>query len=185
MSRLAPIPAWTRGTVFKTAMHYPRHFFTFKGARSAWTESVDVLFEEMDSAGIKYGVLVGRASAGAGNLGGVENREIVEAVTTYSDRFLGFLGIDLDNIEQGLAEADIPGEKPPIRQGELEFRRVTPDRSAIANREVLGQEHVAHVQRLPIRRRRLLPPAFPASDAGLDVEGAREIHIRILPVCSP
>lgn len=99
-----PIPAWTRGSVFKTAMHYPRHFFTFKGARSAWTESVEVLFEEMDSAGIKYGVLMGRAAAGAGNLGGVDNREIVEAVTTYSDRFLGFLGIDLDNIEQGLAE---------------------------------------------------------------------------------
>lgn len=110
-----PIPAWTRGSVFKTAMHYPRHFFTFKGARSAWTESVDVLFEEMDSAGIKYGVLMGRASSGAGNLGGVENREIVEAVTTYSDRFLGFLGVDLDNIEAGLAEirdyADLPNVK--------------------------------------------------------------------------
>lgn len=110
-----PIPAWTRGSVFKTAMHYPRHFFTFKGARSAWTESVDVLFEEMDSAGIKYGVLMGRASSGAGNLGGVENREIVEAVTTYSDRFLGFLGVDLDNIEAGLAEireyAGVPNVK--------------------------------------------------------------------------
>lgn len=110
-----PIPAWTRGSVFKTAMHYPRHFFTFKGARSAWTESVDVLFEEMDSAGIKYGVLMGRASSGAGNLGGVENREIVEAVTTYSDRFLGFLGVDLDNIEVGLAEireyASVPNVK--------------------------------------------------------------------------
>lgn len=99
-----PIPAWTRGTVFRTAMHYPRHFFTFKGARSAWTEDLDVLFQEMDSAGIRYGVLIGRASAGAGNLGGVENSEIVEAVTTYADRFLGFLGVDLDDIPKGLAE---------------------------------------------------------------------------------
>jgi uncharacterized protein len=99
-----PIPAWTRGSVFRTAMHYPRHFFTFKGARSAWLESLDVLFEEMDSAGIRYGVLMGRAAAGAGNLGGVANREIVEAVARYPDRFLGFLGIDLEAISEGLAE---------------------------------------------------------------------------------
>jgi hypothetical protein len=77
---------------------------SFKGARSAWLEDLDILFEEMDSAGIRYGVLIGRASAGAGSLGGVENREIVEAVQTHADRFLGFLGIDLDNIERGLAE---------------------------------------------------------------------------------
>lgn len=99
-----PIPAWTDGSVFRTAMHYPRHCFTFKGARSAWTEDLDVLFEEMDSAGIRYGVLIGRASAGAGSLGGVENRAIVEAVTTHSDRFLGFLGVDLDDIPRGLSE---------------------------------------------------------------------------------
>ena len=99
-----PIPAWTRGSVFRTAMHYPRHMISFKGARSAWLEDLDILFEEMDSAGIRYGVLIGRASAGAGSLGGVENREIVEAVETHADRFLGFLGIDLDNIERGLAQ---------------------------------------------------------------------------------
>lgn len=99
-----PIPAWTRGTVFKTAMHYPRKFTTFKGARSAWLESVEILFEEMDAAGIRYGVLMGRASSGSGNLGGVSNKEIVDAVAENSDRFLGFLGVDLDDIPSGLAE---------------------------------------------------------------------------------
>ena len=99
-----PIPAWTRGSVFRTAMHYPRQMISFKGARSAWVGDLDLLFQEMDSAGIRYGVLIGRASSGAGNLGGVENSEIVEAVTTYSDRFLGFLGVDLDDIDKGLAE---------------------------------------------------------------------------------
>lgn len=99
-----PIPAWTRGSVFRTAMHYPRQMISFKGARSAWLEDLDLLFQEMDSAGIRYGVLIGRASSGAGNLGGVENSEIVEAVTTYFDRFLGFLGVDLDDIDKGLAE---------------------------------------------------------------------------------
>ncbi|MCT8971496.1 amidohydrolase family protein [Microbaculum marinisediminis] len=99
-----PIPAWTRGSVFRTAMHYPRKMISFKGARSAWLEDLDILFEEMDSSSIRYGVLIGRASSGAGNLGGVENREIVEAVNTYPDRFLGFLGVDLDDIDGGLAE---------------------------------------------------------------------------------
>lgn len=110
-----PIPAWTRGPVFRTAMHYPRHFFSFKGARSAWLESLDVLFEEMDSAGIKYGLLMGRAASGAGNLGGVANKEIVEAVAEYSDRFLGFLGIDLEAIPQGLAEVDEYAKAPNIK----------------------------------------------------------------------
>ena len=99
-----PVEAWTRGSVFRTAMHYPRHFFTFKGARSAWLESVDILFEEMDSAGIKYGVAMGRASSGAGNLGGVANKDIVDLLERYPNRFLGFLGVDLDAITESLAE---------------------------------------------------------------------------------
>lgn len=99
-----PIPAWTKGSVFRTAMHYPRNLVSFKGPRSAWLESLDLLFEEMDSANIKYGVLMGRAASGAGNLGGVANRDIVEAVAKWPDRFLGFLGIDLETIPQGLAE---------------------------------------------------------------------------------
>ena len=99
-----PIPAWTRGSVFKTAMHYPRQCLSFKGARSAWLESLDILFQEMDVSSIKYGVLMGRAASGAGNLGGVKNLEIVEAVAKYPDRFLGFLGIDLEAIEEGLGE---------------------------------------------------------------------------------
>ncbi|MBF6570122.1 MAG: amidohydrolase family protein [Candidatus Binataceae bacterium] len=110
-----PIPAWTRGTVFKTAMHYPRHCLSFKGARSAWLESLDILFQEMDVSGIKYGVLMGRASSGAGNLGGVENREIVEAVDKYRDRFLGFIGIDLEAIDRSLGEAREFASSPNIK----------------------------------------------------------------------
>ena len=99
-----PVPAWTKGSVFRTAMHYPRHFVTFKGSKSAWLESVDVLYEEMDSAGIKYGVAMGRASSGAGNLGGVANKDIVEVVGSHQNRFLGFLGVDLEAISESLAE---------------------------------------------------------------------------------
>lgn len=99
-----PIKAWTKGTVFKTAMHYPRHCISFKGARSAWLESVDILFEEMDSAGVKWGVAMGRASSGAGNLGGVSNQEIVELLDMYPKRFVGFLGVDMEAIPESLAE---------------------------------------------------------------------------------
>lgn len=110
-----PVPAWTKGSVFRTAMHYPRHFFTFKGARSAWLESVDVLFEEMDSAGIRYGVAMGRASSGAGNLGGVANKDIVDLVARYPDRFLGFLGVDLEAIPESLAEIREYAHAPNIK----------------------------------------------------------------------
>jgi len=99
-----PVNAWTKGSVFRTAMHYPRHCMSFKGARSAWLEDVDILFQEMDSAGVKYGVAMGRASSGAGNLGGVSNKEIVELLDTYPNRFLGFLGVDMEAIPESLAE---------------------------------------------------------------------------------
>lgn len=106
-----PIPAWTQGPVFKTAMHYPRQCISFKGARSAWLESVDMLFQEMDVAGVKYGVLMGRSSYGAGSLGGVDNMAIVNACARYPGRFLGFVSVDLDSIERSLAEAsELAGE---------------------------------------------------------------------------
>lgn len=110
-----PVPAWTDGSVFRTAMHYPRHFVTFKGSKSAWLESVDVLYEEMDSAGIKYGVAMGRASSGAGSLGGVKNKDIVEVVGGHQNRFLGFLGVDLDAISESLAEVREFARAPNIK----------------------------------------------------------------------
>jgi predicted TIM-barrel fold metal-dependent hydrolase len=99
-----PVEAWARGAVFRTAMHYPRHLVSFKGARSAWLEDVNLLFEEMDSAGVRYGVAMGRASSGAGNLGGVSNQDIVDLLEKYPNRFLGFLGVDMEAIPQSLAE---------------------------------------------------------------------------------
>ncbi|GAA4349112.1 amidohydrolase family protein [Variovorax defluvii] len=99
-----PVEAWTKGSVFRTAMHYPRKCISFKGARSAWLEDVDILFEEMDSAGVKWGVAMGRASSGAGNLGGVSNKEIVDLLETYPKRFVGFLGVDMEAIPESLAE---------------------------------------------------------------------------------
>jgi predicted TIM-barrel fold metal-dependent hydrolase len=83
-------------------MYYPRKVPRFKGARSAWEESMDLLFEEMDSAGVRYGVVMGRAASG--QLGGVGNGAIVKTLERWPDRFVGFLGIDLENIAGALAE---------------------------------------------------------------------------------
>lgn len=110
-----PIPAWTKGKTFQTAMYYPRRFGTFKGARSAWSESLDMLFDEMDSAGINYGVLMGRSSKGAGDLGAVSNQAIVEAVTEYPNRFLGFLSVDLNAVADGIAEIKEYSSVPNIK----------------------------------------------------------------------
>ncbi|MBS0320780.1 MAG: amidohydrolase [Proteobacteria bacterium] len=108
-----PIPEWTRGSTFKTAMWYPRRGGRFKGALSAWTESMDTLFAEMDAASVRYGVVMGRAASG--DLGGVGNAAIVDTVTRWPERFVGFLGIDLEAIDASLEDAarhvHIPGIK--------------------------------------------------------------------------
>ena len=96
-----PIPAWVEGPTFKTAMYYPRKVPNFRGARSAWMESMDMLFGEMDATGVRYGVIMGRASAG--QLGGVGNDAIVETLENHPDRFVGFLGVDLESIPDSLA----------------------------------------------------------------------------------
>lgn len=108
-----PIPEWVDGPAFRTAMWYPRNTTTMPGARSAWEESMDLLFDEMDEAGVTWGVVMGRAASG--DLGGVGNGAIVRAVETWSDRFVGFLGVDLENVESSLAEARELAGHPGIR----------------------------------------------------------------------
>lgn len=108
-----PIPEWVSGPTFQTAMYYPRKVPGFNGARSAWLESMDLLFEEMDSARVRYGVIMGRAASG--QLGGVGNSAIVNAVARWPERFVGFLGVDLENIAESLAEVRELSGRPGIR----------------------------------------------------------------------
>lgn len=98
-----PIPAWTSGTVFKNTMYFPRNHSTFRAARSAWLESFDMLIDEMDSAGVVYGVVVGRSTVSAGEMGSVPNQAIVDLLASES-RFVGFLSLDLDNFDASIAE---------------------------------------------------------------------------------
>ena len=97
-----PLKAWIEGPTFKTAMYYPRNVPNFPGARSAWTESMKALFEEMDETGISTGVIMGRASTG--KLGGVSNSAIIDALDAWPDRFVGFLSTDLEQIEASIED---------------------------------------------------------------------------------
>lgn len=127
-----PIPEWTSGPTFRTAMYYPRKVPHFKGARSAWEESMDLLFEEMDSAGVRVGVVMGRAASG--QLGGVGNEAIVNTLRRWPERFVGFLGIDLENVTESLAATrelvNAPGVKGiSIEPGSSHTPRLADDRA--------------------------------------------------------
>jgi uncharacterized protein len=113
-----PIPEWTSGPTFHTAMYYPRKVPGFLGARSAWTESMDDLFMEMDEAGISIGVVMGRAAFG--NLGGVGNEAIVSTVKKWPDRFVGFLGTDLENVNRSVGELRELTKSPGIKGVSIE-----------------------------------------------------------------
>jgi uncharacterized protein len=125
-----PIPEWISGPTFKTAMYYPRKVPNFRGAPSAWMESMDLLFQEMDSAGVRYGVVMGRAASG--QLGGVGNEAITRTTERWPERFIGFLGVDLQNIGSSLAQvkelAGQPGIKGiSIEPGSAETPRLADD----------------------------------------------------------
>lgn len=71
-----------------------------------------LLLQEMDQAGIRLGVIMGRQSAEP--VGIIPNDEIAETIAQYPDRFVGFAGIDTSQpAETSLAEIErcmrIPG----------------------------------------------------------------------------
>lgn len=125
-----PIPAWIEGPTFKTAMYYPRRVPNFRGARSAWMESMDMLLGEMDATGVRYGVIMGRAAAG--QLGGVGNEAIIKALDDHPDRFIGFLSADLESVPEAIATireyAAHPGVKGvSIEPGSAKKARLSDD----------------------------------------------------------
>ena len=110
-----PLPQWVGSNAFKTAMWYPRQVPSLLGARSAWMESMDALIEEMDSAGVRYGAIIGRAAASAGVLGNFDNQSMVEALDKWPSRFIGFLGVDLENIGTSLKDALKFAKHPAVK----------------------------------------------------------------------
>jgi hypothetical protein len=95
-----PVPAWLEGSTFDAAMFYPRHVAGFAAAPSAAKRSLDLLFEEMDQHGIALGVVVGRQAGNA--LGGVTNDKLAAVLQQWPERFVGLIGVDLDDIDGAL-----------------------------------------------------------------------------------
>jgi hypothetical protein len=108
-----PVPAWTQGPAFDAAMFYPRNVPGFAAAPSASQRSLDLLFEEMDANDIALGVVMGRKSGT--ELGAIPNDKVHDVVRQWPNRFVGFIGVDLDDIAGSLRDittyAAVPGFK--------------------------------------------------------------------------
>ena len=72
-------------------------------ARSAQAQSMELLLEEMDAAGVALGVVMGRYS---GVYGSVSNADVAEIVRAYPGRFAGVGSLDPSNRKQALRQID-------------------------------------------------------------------------------
>ena len=72
-------------------------------APSARQKSVELMFKEMDEAGVRIGVVPGRVSPG---LGGIGTDELAAVVGQYPDRLVGLAAIDSTNRRAATAEID-------------------------------------------------------------------------------
>lgn len=70
----------------------------FPRAPSAEKRSMELLLREMDQAGIKWGVAMGRQSAEP--FGRIPNDEIAEFLKKYPDRFVSFVGVDISQSQE-------------------------------------------------------------------------------------
>src|SRR5581483_10358157 len=75
----------------------------FPRAPSAANRSIDLLLQEMDDAGIQWGVIMGRKSKAP--LGIITNEEIETLIGKHPDRFVSFVGVSVsDPIDTSIAE---------------------------------------------------------------------------------
>jgi len=99
-----PLKSWVSTAQFTegTAYYPTRH--GFPRPKSVNTQAMQDLLDEMDEASITWGVIMGRQSAPPH--GAVPNDEITKAIDEHPQRFVGFAGIDLRQIERGVVEIE-------------------------------------------------------------------------------
>jgi len=99
-----PLKSWVSTAQFTegTAYYPTRH--GFPRPKSVKTQAMQDLLDEMDEASITWGVIMGRQSAPPH--GAVPNDEITKAIAEHPQRFVGFAGIDLRQIERGVVEIE-------------------------------------------------------------------------------
>jgi hypothetical protein len=100
-----PTKSWISKPQFRQGLSFYPSRVGFPRPPSAEQRSVDLMFSEMDTSGITWGVAMGRQSAEP--LGEIPNDEIREFVAEHPDRFVAFAGIDVrKSTDEMLAEID-------------------------------------------------------------------------------
>ena len=92
-----PTASWISKPQFKQGVPFYPSRVGFPRPPSAEQRSLDLMFSEMDEAGITWGVAMGRHSAEP--LGIIPNDEIHEIIKKYPKRFVSFAGIDVRKSE--------------------------------------------------------------------------------------
>jgi predicted TIM-barrel fold metal-dependent hydrolase len=87
-----PLPSWVDKPNFAPGIYYPVRI-GFARPPSAEARSIEMLLDEMDEAGIEYGVIKGRQSVDP--LGMIPNDEIAKCLSEHPGRFVAWAGIDL------------------------------------------------------------------------------------------
>lgn len=113
-----PLPSWLKTAQFTEGTHYYPSRYGFPRPASVLQRSMDLLLGEMTEAGITWGVIMGRQSAPPH--GAVPNDEIADAINAHPDRFVGFAGIDLRDIEAGVREIERTRTLPGFRGMSIE-----------------------------------------------------------------
>jgi predicted TIM-barrel fold metal-dependent hydrolase len=113
-----PLPSWRDKPQFKEGSGYYPTRIGFPRPPSSQQQSIALLKQEMDEAGIKWGVIMGRQSAPP--LGFIPNDEIVATIEASPDRFVGFAGIDLKDVETGVREIHRTAKLPGIKGMSIE-----------------------------------------------------------------
>lgn len=72
--------------------------------KSMQERSIELLFQEMDKAGVVKGVVPGRY--GNSSMGNVPPADINAVVEDYPDRFIGAIGIDPSNVDEAVGFAE-------------------------------------------------------------------------------
>ena len=87
-----PMKSFINANLYRECVTQPwANNFMMTIADSVVKRDPELMFKEMDEAGVNMGVITGRQS---GVHGRIPNEEIIEIVTNYPDKFVGIAGID-------------------------------------------------------------------------------------------
>jgi predicted TIM-barrel fold metal-dependent hydrolase len=100
-----PLAPWTAGKPqFQPGIYYPARA-GFPRPRSSLESSLDLMFAEMDEAGVALGVIAGRHAKEP--LGVVRNDDVAAVLRAHPRRFVGLAGVDVNApADAAIAEID-------------------------------------------------------------------------------